>query len=78
MSGTRREFLRKVAQAGGYRATYLTMQAMGLLGTTALAEPLTLEPGHIAKDSVIIIPVLACTSSTRQSVPFSVWSGQAG
>ena len=25
MSGTRREFLRKVAQAGGYRATYLTM-----------------------------------------------------
>ena len=33
MSGTRRDFLRQVAQAGGYRATYLTMQAMGLLGT---------------------------------------------
>src|SRR5262249_19581731 len=35
MSGTRRDFLRRVAQAGGYRATYLTMQAMGLLGTAA-------------------------------------------
>ena len=44
MSGTRRDFLRQVAQAGGYRATYLTMQAMGLLGTAAVAEPLALEP----------------------------------
>ena len=43
MSGTRREFLRRVAQVGGYRATYLTMQAMGLLGTAAAAEPLALE-----------------------------------
>ena len=31
MSGTRRDFLRQVARVGGYRATYLTMQAMGLL-----------------------------------------------
>ena len=45
MSGTRRDFLRQVAQVGGYRATYLTMQAMGLLGTAALAEPLALETG---------------------------------
>jgi monoamine oxidase len=43
MSGTRRDFLRQVAQAGGYRATYLTMQAMGLLGAAAVAEPLALE-----------------------------------
>ncbi len=43
MSGTRRDFLRQVAGAGGYRATYLTMQAMGLIGTAAIAEPLALE-----------------------------------
>ena len=48
MSGTRRDFLRRVAQAGGYRATYLSMQAMGLLGTAAVAEPLALEPGTFA------------------------------
>jgi monoamine oxidase len=55
MSGTRRDFLRRVAQAGGYRATYLTMQAMGLLGTAAVAEPLALEPGtrHGTKVAVL-------------------------
>src|SRR5216684_9052679 len=37
MSGTRRDFLRHVARAGGYRATYLTMQAMGLLSAAAYA-----------------------------------------
>src|SRR5258706_11355070 len=47
MSGTRRDFLRRVAQAGGYRATYLTMQAMGLLCTAAVAEPLALEPSAL-------------------------------
>ena len=55
MGGTRRDFLRRVAQAGGYRATYLTMQAMGLLGTAAVAEPLTLEPGARHGTKVIIL-----------------------
>jgi monoamine oxidase len=55
MSGTRREFLRKVAQAGGYRATYLTMQALGLLGTAAVAEPLSLEPGVRHGTKVVIL-----------------------
>src|SRR3954468_3955745 len=55
MSGTRREFLRKVAQVGGYRATYLTMQAMGLLGTAAIAEPLALEPGSRHGTKVVIL-----------------------
>jgi monoamine oxidase len=55
MSGTRRDFLRRVAQAGGYRATYLTMQAMGLLGTAAVAEPLALEPGTPHGTKVIIL-----------------------
>jgi monoamine oxidase len=42
MSSTRRDFLRQVSAAGGYRATYLTMQALGLLGSAAAAEPLAL------------------------------------
>jgi monoamine oxidase len=55
MSGTRREFLRRVAQVGGYRATYLTMQAMGLLGTAAVAEPLALEGGARHGTKVVIL-----------------------
>ena len=55
MSGTRREFLRRVAQVGGYRATYLTMQAMGLLGTAAVAEPLALEGGTRHGTKVVIL-----------------------
>ena len=55
MSGTRRDFLRRVAQAGGYRATYLTMQAMGLLGATAVAEPLVLERGSRHGTKVIVL-----------------------
>jgi monoamine oxidase len=55
MSSTRRDFLRRVAQAGGYRATYLTMQAMGLLGTTAVAEPLVLERGTRHGTKVIVL-----------------------
>ena len=56
MSGTRRDFLRQVAQAGGYRATYLTMQAMGLLGTAgAIAEPVTLEKGTVHGTKVIVL-----------------------
>ena len=49
MSGTRRDFLCQVAGAGGYRATYLTMQSMGLLGTTAASEPLALAVGSDVK-----------------------------
>src|SRR5580693_3476033 len=55
MSGTRRDFLRQVAGAGGYRATYLTMQAMGLLGTAAVAEPLQLEKGSAHGTKVVIL-----------------------
>jgi len=54
MGGTRRDFLRQVAVAGGYRATYLTMQAMGLLGTAA-AEPLTLAKGAAHGTKVVIL-----------------------
>ena len=55
MSGTRRDFLRQVAGVGGYRATYLTMQAMGLIGTAAIAEPLALEAGASHGTKVVIL-----------------------
>jgi monoamine oxidase len=55
MSGTRREFLQQVGGVGGYRATYLTMQAMGLLSTAAMAEPLTLPKGEAHGTKVVIL-----------------------
>ncbi len=55
MSGTRREFLQQVGSVGGYRATYLTMQAMGLLSTAAMAEPLTLQRGEAHGTKVVIL-----------------------
>jgi monoamine oxidase len=54
MSSTRRDFLRQVGGIGGYRATYLTMQAMGLMSTAAMAEPLMLEKGHHGTKVVIL------------------------
>jgi monoamine oxidase len=55
MNGTRRDFLRQVGSVGGYRATYLTMQAMGLLSTAAVAEPLMLEKGKAHGTKVVIL-----------------------
>jgi monoamine oxidase len=55
MSGTRRDFLRQVGSVGGYRATYLSMQAMGLLTTAAVAEPLTLQKGEAHGTKVVIL-----------------------
>jgi hypothetical protein len=54
MSGTRRDFLRQVGSIGGYRATYLTMQAMGLLSTAVAAEPLVLQRGGAHGTKVVI------------------------
>jgi monoamine oxidase len=51
---TRREFLRRVAGAGGYRATYLTMQALGLMAPVA-AEPVKLERGNAHGTKVVIL-----------------------
>src|SRR6516165_9841779 len=66
MSGTRRDFLRRVAQAGGYRATYLTMQAMGLLGTAAVAEPLALEPGALHGTKLVALRSVKRAGLKRQ------------
>ena len=48
MAATRRDFLRRVGALGGFRAAYLTMQAMGLLGAAAETVPVALaaQPGH--------------------------------
>src|SRR5262245_14621958 len=42
-------------RAGRSRATYLTMQAMGLLGMDAVAEPLALEPGTHHGTKVVVL-----------------------
>jgi len=55
MGGTRRDFLRQVAGAGGYRAAYLSMQALGLIGTAAAAEPLQLAHGETHRTRVVIL-----------------------
>ncbi len=57
MAGTRRDFLQRVGAVGGYSATYLTMQAMGLLPTdvAAAAEPLRLESGAAHDTKVVIL-----------------------
>jgi monoamine oxidase len=55
MRGTRRDFLRQVAQVGGYRATYLTMQAMGLIGAAAVTESVALEQGARHGTKVIVL-----------------------
>jgi monoamine oxidase len=52
---TRRNFLGYVAAAGGYRATYLTMQALGLLATKASAAPIPLEANSARSTRVIIL-----------------------
>jgi monoamine oxidase len=43
MTSTRREFLHKIAAVGGYSATFLTMQALGLTPAVAATLPLTLK-----------------------------------
>ena len=51
MAGTRRDFLQRVGALGGFRATYLTLQAMGLMTVAAEAAPPPLgqRPRHGAR-----------------------------
>jgi monoamine oxidase len=55
MTQTRRSFLQRVAAAGGYSATYVSMQALGLLPATSRAEPLALEMGAGHGKKVVIL-----------------------
>lgn len=52
---TRRDLLRYISAAGGYRATYLTMQALGLLGTEAIAATTPLKPAAAHGARVVIL-----------------------
>jgi monoamine oxidase len=55
MSSTRRDFLQQVGSIGGYRATYLSMQALGLIGAAAAAEPLALQKGPPHGTKVVVL-----------------------
>jgi monoamine oxidase len=55
MITTRREFLHKIAAVGGYSATFLTMQALGMTPATAATLPLTLEKGKQHGTRVVIL-----------------------
>src|SRR5258708_1167529 len=55
MGGTRRDFLRRVAPAAGYRAPHLPLPALCHLGPAVVAEPLALEPGTRHGTKVIIL-----------------------
>ena len=55
MAWTRRMFLTRVAAAGGYRAMYTAMQALGLLATTAAASPLPELPANFGSGKKVLI-----------------------
>lgn len=55
MINTRREFLHKIAAVGGYSATFLTMQALGLTPAVAAAVPLNLKTGAKHGTKVVIL-----------------------
>ena len=52
-------------------------RSSGCRGSTGSSRRPT-APGHIANDSVSRMPARDSASSRSNSVPFSVWSGQAG
>jgi monoamine oxidase len=56
MACTRREFLMRVGQAGGYGAAFLTMQHLGLMAVPeASAMPLAMETGSGNGTKVVIL-----------------------
>jgi monoamine oxidase len=55
MKHTRRDFLHKVAAAGGYSAAFITMQALGLTPAASAATPLGLKRGEKHGTKVVIL-----------------------
>ncbi len=56
MGLTRRDFLSRVGQAGGYAATFATMQSLGLMPMKgALAEPIRAEAGSGKGTKVVVL-----------------------
>ena len=55
MTTTRRDFLHKIAAVGGYSATFITMQALGLTPAAATPLPLNLERSKQHGTRVVIL-----------------------
>lgn len=55
MSESRRNFLMRVAQAGGYSAVYAAMQCLGLLPVSALASTLPKLPGEFGSGKRVVV-----------------------
>ena len=55
MGLTRRDFLSRVGQAGGYSAAFLAMQGLGLMQASALPVPIAAEPGSGKGSSVVVL-----------------------
>ena len=55
MAITRRDFLGRVGQAGGYSAAFLAMQGMGLMPTAAGADTLAVAPGTGKGVKVVVL-----------------------
>jgi monoamine oxidase len=56
MGITRRDFLTRVGQAGGYSAAFLTMQGLGLIeARAATSEPLQATPGSGKGTKVVVL-----------------------
>jgi monoamine oxidase len=52
---TRRDFLTRVGQAGGYAAAFATMQSLGMLPMTATAEERVLAPTVVGKGLKLVV-----------------------
>src|SRR5947209_19882342 len=56
MPVTRRDFLLRVGQAGGYSAAYIAMQSLGLFPAAASQSPVTLSvPPNVGKGTRVVI-----------------------
>lgn len=55
MAVSRREFLTRVGQAGGYSAAFLAMQGMGMAPVAEGAEPLAVAPGTGKGVKVVVL-----------------------
>ena len=55
MSVTRRDFLLRVGQAGGYSATFLAMQGLGLMQPSRAVAPLLAAPGSGKGVRVVVL-----------------------
>jgi len=55
VANTRRDFIRRVGQAGGFTGAFATMQSLGLLQSTALASPMPDLAPDFGKGTKIVI-----------------------